>query len=339
MEAMQRNLTLRDTKCNMANHLIVDTSYLIFRSYFANPLFTGKNKHVGEPSGAFFGYAKTVMALIKELEPASLTFALDLTTKTWRAKELESYKAGRPPIEEAMAAQFDVVKEWNKLITRNVLSREGYEADDMIATAARKIRLEKPEDIIYVFSSDRDLYQLLEHHNIQFVKSSKGETVYYGLNNFSSEYGLMAEQWIDYKALVGDNSDNLRGIDGIGPKTACAILKKIGDIHSLIKVLLLDETPFNKTLAISNASSWAENPKNAKWVAKIIEGYDTLKSTYRLAKLSSVEIEPIINGYDLVAGSVLFEDYGFESLLTTMRRSGMLPNKIIKEESNTDYLL
>ena len=111
-------------------HLIIDTSYLIYRSYFAYPLLTSN----GQNTGALYGFIKTVFSLVKEFEPDTLTFACDRPEKTWRHEILPEYKAGRPEIENQMREQIPKILEWCELVTPNVFATPGYEADDLIFT-------------------------------------------------------------------------------------------------------------------------------------------------------------------------------------------------------------
>jgi DNA polymerase I len=210
--------------------LLVDSSYLIFRSYYAYPHLS--NKEV--PTGALFGFVKTIYKLVQDFGIDYVFFAQDLPKPTWRHKEYEGYKAGRKEPDEAMIKQFPLVYEWCELFSpKALLSQEGYEADDVIFSLAadleKKVEIEK----VYVFSSDRDLYQILNHPKICFIHNDQ----LFDKAKFEEKYGVKVEQWVDYKTLTGDSSDNLQGVPGVGPKTAAKILQEIGSLDKVMETL------------------------------------------------------------------------------------------------------
>ena len=341
-------------------HLIIDTSYLIYRSYFAYPKLTSD----GESTGAFFGFAKTVIALIKEYRPDTLIFALDTPKPTWRHELKDDYKAGRPETDKDMVSQIPIVQNWCKKITKNYLVQDGYEADDYICTACYQVVQScilktahketkdedlfgpsetldnenlKPmthqelaklgndlEDSIYIFSSDRDLYQLLVYPNVSFIqnKSSKDGFTLFSQADFRTKYELEPIQWIDYKTLVGDGSDNLKGLPGVGPKTATNILNEVGSLHVLFDLLGIDNQNYvigswAKEKYGEKAKLFVKNPKNQKIIDKVLENVDLLHQTHRLSELlivpGGVEIQKT---FDLHAGVDLFQKYNFKSLVT-----------------------
>jgi DNA polymerase I len=359
-------------------HLIIDTSYLIYRSHFAYPRLTSN----GVATGAFFGFAKTVIALIKEYKPDTLIFALDTPKPTWRHKLKDDYKAGRPEADKDMVAQIPVVQDWCKLVTKNYFVQDGYEADDFICTACYQIiqscilasehknpqddglfgggdistgkpKIFEPmthqqlakldinmKDQIYIFSSDRDLFQLLVYPNVYFIqnKSSKDGFNLFGHVEFREKYELEPIQWIDYKSLVGDGSDNLQGLPGVGPKTATNLLSQVGSLHVLLGQMEIDNTRYV-------LGSWAhqkyetatkkytENPKNSKLLDKIRDNVELLHQTHHLSQLEivpgGVDIE---NKFDLHKGTQLFQEYGFKSLVT------MTTNTVGFDRGETDAL-
>jgi DNA polymerase I len=303
----------------MAVHIIIDTSYLIYRSYFAYPRLTDKN---GVPSGAFFGFAKAIFAVIKEYKPVSISFALDLPKPTWRDKVFSEYKAGRTPMEEAMRNQIPVILEWiNKVSPTQVYSVEGFEADDLIKNISDDL-LQHEENETYVFSSDRDLYQMFVTPRVSFIRSKMGEYSLYNQFSFDKEFGVLPTQWIDYKALVGDTGDNLKGVDGIGPKTAAKILNQVGDIASLFDAMSWESKLFVKKHTFDTITSFIEDKKNEKLLEKIFTCKVQLEQTYNLATLQQVPglVTPT-RLPDFENGLSMFMDYGFKSLVTTMGKT------------------
>jgi 5'-3' exonuclease len=314
--------------------LIIDTSYLIYRSFFAYPSLTSK----GKPTGAFFGFAKTILALIQEYKPDELVFANDTAAPTWRHKILDDYKGNRPEIQDEMLQQIPIIKDWISRISPNVFSQDGFEADDFIFTVCQRLLL-KPSVVttskILIFSSDRDLYQILVHPAVFFVqtKALKDGWQLFGKDEFRLKYGLEPEQWLDYKALTGDASDNLKGVPGVGPKTATKILQQVGCLYNLLEVLGLENVDFCKNEISKNGSiEFVAEPKNQALIEKIKENIIKLKQTYYLATLQDVpDTKMSEGGFDLNKGVEEFYDFGFKSLIN-------LISKIAIEETQPDAL-
>jgi DNA polymerase I len=345
--------------------LIIDTSYLIYRSYFAYPKLT----HNDQPVGAFFGFTKTIIELVRENKPDQLVFAGDTSEPTWRHKLVDDYKAGRAQIEEDMVSQFPLVHNWCQLVSKNVFKYPGWEADDIIFSIALdeltqfrticKQDLEaKPQTLdnlfddidtakipefpirfdelvqkskdkaneVLIYSSDRDLYQMLSLPNLQFIHSNKGVQEYFGINQFQTKYQLHPLQWLDYKALVGDPGDNLKGVEGIGPKTATGILQGVGCLYSLFDQMNLENKPFFRTAGACwttdiDVNSFFKDSKNAKIIEKLKQNYEVIKHTYLMSSLQCVpEVSFQTSGFVLSDGLDILEKYGFKSLLTMIKK-------------------
>jgi DNA polymerase I len=345
--------------------LIIDTSYLIYRSYFAYPKLTFNDR----PVGAFFGFAKTVIELVREYKPDQLVFAGDTSEPTWRHKLVDDYKAGRAKIEEDMVSQFSLINDWCNQITKNVFKFAGWEADDIIfsiavdeltqfRTICKQDLLPKAEALdnlfedvdsktipdfpirfdelvqkskdtanqILIYSSDKDLYQMLSLPNLQFVHSNKGKNELFGIDEFKARFQLHPLQWLDYKALVGDPGDNLKGVEGIGPKTATAILQQVGCLYSLFEKIKLDNKPFFRTagacwITESKINDYLQNPKNDKILDKLKQNYQAVKHTYLMSSLQCVPAVDFKNsGFVLSDGLEQLESYGFKSLLNMVKK-------------------
>ncbi len=328
-------------------HLIIDTSYLIYRSYFAYPLLTSN----GQNTGAIYGFIKTVLSLIKEFEPNTLSFACDLPQKTWRHEVYSDYKSGRPEVDVQMREQIPIILEWCGLVTTNFFSAAGFEADDIIFTlcvdeiydfqGSKDKKLNVSEDVIFeknetifldnslqeflIFSSDKDLYQLLVQPKIEFISQHKGKIEKFNLNDFRQKYELEPRQWVDYKALVGDSSDNLKGVSGIGPKTAVKILQEICSLQLLFEVLMEPSEIIGRDhysdLERNRAAIFVADPKNHKLIEKILSSKLVVEQTYRLATLQRVrgtklKVEP----FDLQNGLRLVEDYKLSSIVRNVQK-------------------
>jgi DNA polymerase I len=336
----------------------------MYKSYFAYPNLT----HEGKPVGAFFGFSKTVIELIRHYKPEQIVFACDTPKPTWRHKTMDGYKAGRAEIESDLVAQIPIIHEWSRKVSQNYFAFEGWEADDIIfsicldlltnfKTVSKaelkkqstdvfdlfqdettsnipsfpyrfdelKMQAEQKENMIRIFSSDRDLYQLFSLDNLAFINSSKGDLTEFDKHNFKTKYELEPLQWLDYKALVGDGSDNLKGVEGIGPKTATGFLQQVGSLYAFFGKLGLDNLPFIRTAGASwagcNLEEFTSNKKNEKLIEKLKANHKVIIDTYILSALHPVpEAQFGLTGYDLTAGLLELDSSGFKSLITMIKK-------------------
>jgi DNA polymerase I len=309
--------------------LLIDTSYLLYRSYFAYSNLT----HDNQPVGAVFGFAKGVLSLIKEYQPDELIFALDTPEPTWRHTLFSEYKAGRSETEPSMISQIPAVLEFAHSITKNCFGTPGFEADDFINTIAHNATTDQE---VMVFSADKDLYQLFAFPNTSIIRTKKiGGFELYTTDDFITQYELQPLQWLDYKALVGDNSDNLAGVPGIGPKTATKILKAIGCIANLTQALNLGTFDFVELGVSHETTDFIANPKNMTIIEKVVGNMDMLKQTYKLAGLSIVPQTTLSHtGFDLTQANSLAQRYQFKSILTQIKSLSPTQDKEVELPTN-----
>jgi len=312
--------------------LIIDTSYLIYKAYFAYPNLTYQE----QPTGAIYGFIKTILKLVTTWQPKILVFACDQPEKTWRHELFSEYKAGRPEIEDNMLKQIPIILEWCQMVTPNYLAIPGFEADDLIWTVIKKFHQPAPtteanslffdnQPTSLIFSADRDLYQLLILPEVKFIHSQPKQTGYYLFSkaDFYQKYQIQPQQWIDYKALVGDHSDNLSGIPGIGPKTATKILQQIEHLQYLFDFLQIPHQLHNlhanpSPESLAKVEKFTHNPRNRPLIDKIISHQKILEQTYLLASLREVpEIKINLTPFNLELGKTIVEKYHFQSLLNT----------------------
>ena len=210
----------------MKKLLIVDGNSILNRAYYGiRPL---SNKE-GLPTNALFGMMTILKRHLDSVKPDYTLIAFDLKAKTFRHKEYDFYKANRKPMPEDLAVQLPYAKELVKMLGFNVCELEGYEADDIIGTASRLA----PKDVhSYILTGDRDSLQLINEHTSVILAKTK-EDVLYNPDKFFEDFGVTPLQYIDVKAIMGDSSDNIPGIAGIGEKGA---FKLISDFGSLDKI-------------------------------------------------------------------------------------------------------
>ncbi len=343
--------------------LVIDTSYLTYKAYFVY-----KNlRHKGQPVGALYGFASTIMRLIDEVLPSRIVFARDLPAPTWRHKIYKGYKAGRKPPEPEMISQIPLITEWIESITNNVFAVEGYEADDIIYSVCCNSFAEQSyqeqgikdvisamtgefaapvfpftEDVlvqgknsnqeVYIYSSDKDLYQLFMIPNVTFLKTVKNQALHqkYSVTEFEQEYDLQPQQWLDYKALVGDGSDNLPGIKGFGPKTAHRIISVFGGLEGFLKSLGLDSELFFYYTFTQKETGLVEQQLLDKYGPRIKDGFDNLLMTYKLSQLKLVPRIYVQDSLNLENGREVFERFNFSSLIAKLRNQPGVVNQSAK---------
>ncbi len=217
----------------MKKIVLIDGNNLIYRSYFATA-YSGnimKNSK-GFPTNALYGLVNMLNKIIAEEKPHYLLVALD-KGKTFRHEAYKEYKAGRKETPSELKMQFAKAKELMAAMGIVYLDKENYEADDIIGTFAKRARENDTYEAL-IISSDKDLLQLVGNDvSIKLLKSNAFDLV--TEENFLEKYQLTPEKIIDLKALMGDSSDNIPGVKGIGEKTALKLLIEHGDLDGVYK--------------------------------------------------------------------------------------------------------
>ncbi|MCX5754319.1 MAG: DNA polymerase I, partial [Candidatus Krumholzibacteria bacterium] len=217
------------------NLFIVDGHALAYRAYFAfirNPLINSK----GENTGAVFGFLRMLLLLIRKYEPRYLAVVFDSGEETDRHREFPAYKAHRPEMPDEMAEQLPVIFEATEALGIRMIVEPGIEADDLIASLARKANAAGLDATIV--TGDKDFLQLLSDH-VRIIRPQKGTALEeeIGPGYCEERFGLEPKRVIDLLALMGDSSDNIPGVKGIGEKTALKLLHDFGSLDALYERL------------------------------------------------------------------------------------------------------
>ncbi len=199
----------------MKKLLVVDGNSIINRAFYGIRPLTTKD---GQNTNAVFGFLQILLRQITAVKPDYMAVAFDLPAPTFRKKAYEAYKANRKPAPDELREQFPYVKECLSAMGIPVLELEGYEADDIQGTVAR-LAATAPDTEAYILSGDRDLLQLIDARTRVLLVGNK-DTVCFDTAAFTEKYGFAPEGLIEAKALMGDSSDNIPGVAGIGEKTA-----------------------------------------------------------------------------------------------------------------------
>ncbi len=211
--------------------LLVDGHSLFHRAFHALPPLSTSD---GQPTGALLGFLQMMMQLLEQEEPDHAAVALDLPGPTFRDEIYEEYKSHRPPTDDALRAQVPLLSDLIEALGMTAVSLEGYEADDVIGTLAKRAA-EQGHQVVIV-TGDRDLLQLVDD-NIEVVATLRGikDTRRYDREKVREDYDLEPRQLIDLKALAGDSSDNIPGVAGIGDKSAHTLLEQFSSVEEALE--------------------------------------------------------------------------------------------------------
>jgi DNA polymerase I len=222
----------------MKRILLIDANSIIHRSFHALPPFTTPE---GKPSGALYGLASILLKLWRETRPDYAAALFDRPEPTFRDKKYAAYKAQRPPAVDELIAQIVGAHELFNAFGITTFEKPGFEADDLIATFAERFKQEKDTQVV-ILTGDRDTLQLVEGDAVVVETFNKGvsDTTIYDEAGVVAKYGLAPAQLIEYKALMGDTSDNVKGVPGVGPKTATELVQKYGSVEAMYKKLERD---------------------------------------------------------------------------------------------------
>ena len=210
----------------MEKLVLIDGNSLINRAFYAMPLLTTRS---GIYTNAVYGFMNMFFKMYSDIKPDYVAVAFDLKAPTFRHKMYREYKGTRKPMPEELRPQIPLLKETLNAMGVATLEKEGFEADDIIGSVA------KSADIYTViFTGDRDSFQLVDENiSVYFTKKGITETEIYNADNFYDKTGIFPSQVIELKALMGDSSDNIPGVKGVGEKTAISLIKEYGTIDVL----------------------------------------------------------------------------------------------------------
>jgi DNA polymerase-1 len=208
---------------------LVDVSSMFFRAFYAIPPLTSKS---GLPTNALFGFLNMTLKLLREDHPEYLAFCFDTKEPSFRSEIYSDYKANRDEMPDDLKPQIPYVKKFTELLGIKALEQVGFEADDIIGSLA-KVGL-KHDVEIHIISGDKDFAQLV---GPKVVIQDSMRDITYDVPGVKAKWGIRPDQMIDYLALVGDSSDNVPGVKGIGPKTALKLLTDFETLDGVYKNL------------------------------------------------------------------------------------------------------
>ncbi len=280
--------------------VLIDGHAIMYRAFHAMPPLTTKS---GDQINAVYGLISMLIKVIDDLKPTHIAVCFDEKAKTFRQKEFSDYQAQRPSMPPELDSQFDLAKDFLKAARINVYSKEGFEADDVIGTIAKKF----DKDVVIV-TGDRDMLQLVDKKiKLYMPIAGLSNAKLFGDEETIERMGVSPKLIPDYKGLVGDSSDNYFGVPGVGPKTAINLLNQFGNFEGVFK----------------NLSKVPEKLKD-----KLEKGKDSGFLSYKLATIITevpIEIDfDQMSKWDLDSSEVLqlFSEFGFKTLTERIKRIG-----------------
>lgn len=290
--------------------ILIDGNSIIYRSYFA---IRGLSKKDGFPTNAIFGFIKTINKIEKEFQPENISVAFDVAKKTFRNEIYKEYKATRAPMPEDLIVQIPKIKEFLIYKGIPIWEFEMYEADDLIATVAKKL---SKENEVMIVTTDKDLFQLIDD-NIKIYHT--GKEMIFGRKETEEKFSVSPEKIVDVLALMGDVSDNIPGVKGIGEKTAQKLIKEFGSLEKIYEKIedVKLESLKNKLIKDKENAFLSKKLITLKYdlplkdiekgLKKNKENIDKLKNFYREMEFYSLlkEMEEFSNIEEEVSGTAL----------------------------------
>ncbi len=264
----------------MKYQLIVDGNSILNRAFYGTPPL--KNK-AGLPTGALYGFAAILTGQLETLNPEYATVAFDLPQPTFRHIAYSEYKAGRHKMPDELAAQLPYAHRLAEAMGFNVTELAGYEADDILGTLSANA---DSDTMTYLLTGDRDSFQLISE-NVHVLYAVKGENIDFGPKEFTEKYGVLPSQFVDVKAVMGDSSDNIPGVAGIGEKGALKLIMQFGSLDGIYENL--DSGDISKGVR-AKLEEGKESAYNSRFLAQIkrdvpMEGNDTVYHGFDRVKL------------------------------------------------------
>lgn len=291
------------------NFLVLDGNSILNRSYYGIRVLSNKN---GQTTNAIYGFLITMQKLLSEVRPDAVAVAFDLPIPTFRHKMYSDYKSNRKKMPEELAQQIPILKELLTAMGYKLVSKEGYEADDILGTFASYC--EKNGHKCVIATGDTDSLQLVSENvtvRIAKTKMGKPEAVIYDMKRVKNEFDVLPTRLIDIKALKGDKSDNIPGIPGIGEKTAGSIISKYGTLEELYETL-------------ENCNNLKNIDLKEKTISKLVQNKDLAFLSRKLGEICrDVPIDTDIDNYIPKAMNVrkvkrIMTDLEFFSLMEKM---------------------
>lgn len=302
----------------MKRLVLVDGNALLHRAYHATPpLSTSK----GELVNAVYGFSLLILKAIDELKPDYIAVAWDMKAPTFRHTQYAEYKGKRGPADEALSGQYDRVFEFLKALSIPEFKLPGFEADDLIG-ALSKLALRHKDLEVIILTGDRDIMQLINDRvKVMMPKKTIQDVGLYGEEEFSLRFGFNPIQLIDYKALAGDQSDNIPGVPGIGDVTATKLIQKYGSVDKIYENL--DEISDRTRRLLEEGKESAQQSRSLA----TIETQIPIKLDLEACHVHTFDKQKIVD---------LFNELEFKSLINRIPGNSLVSESPSEDKSKDD---
>ncbi len=286
----------------MKKLILIDTYNYLHRAYHALPsTFRDAN---GEPTNAVYGVTSMLISMFSEVKPDYVIAALDMPDATFRIEDFTAYKAHRKPMESDLESQVPKVIEIMEAFGIKTIGIRGYEADDVIATVATRL---KNDFEIVIISNDRDLWQLADTTVSIMLPNTKGVSEWLGPKEVVARFGFPPDKIADYKGLRGDPSDNIPGVYGIGEKTATDLILKFGSLEDIYRNVEKIEQHSLKEKLLNSYEQAVMSKKLACLIRDVPFDLDINEAKYK--DLNRLKVKEVLMKYNFKS---LIRRLGFE---------------------------
>lgn len=288
----------------MRKFILIDGNSLLHRAYHAYPTLTTPK---GELINAVYGFSAMLLTILEKLAPTHVAVAWDVKGPTFRKVEYAEYKANRGPMDDDLVSQIDRTKQVVETLNIPQFGIEGYEGDDIIGTLSRLATDEDDEKDtqVVIVTGDKDSLQLIKGKQIVVylpIQNRASQAVVFDEQKLEEVYGLKPRQIVDLKSLMGDASDNIPGVKGIGKVTATKLIKEYGSLKGVYESLDKGQvSPKTKSL--------------------LVEQKEMAEQSHHLAEINQeapIKInweDCLLTNYDKSKATKLFEELNFKSLI------------------------
>lgn len=281
---------------------LLDGSSYIFRAFFALPALSNAS---GLPTNAVYGFTTMTVKLLKTYRPDYLAVALDAGRETFRNRIYQEYKSNRPEAPPALIPQFPYIRKVLEAMKVAVLEREGYEADDLIATLCKQLSRRGAQ--VVIVSGDKDLMQLVGD-GVRLLDTGKDKWI--GLQEVREKFGVEPDKVIEVMGLMGDATDNIPGVRGVGEKTAIALIQRYHSIENLFSHL--DDLDQSGLKGVERIRKALLADKEAAFLSRTLA---TVKSDVPIG----LELDDLrYQGWDKEKLQALFSELGFTHLVRAL---------------------
>lgn len=325
----------------MSKLVLLDGNSIAYRAFFALPLL---NNDKGVYTNAIYGFTTMLLKILEDEEPSHVLVAFDAGKTTFRHDTYSEYKSGREKTPSELSEQLPVIREVLDVFKVPYIEKENYEADDIIGTLSKQAEDENWD--VRIYTGDRDLLQLVSPHvHVSFIKKGITNTELYDPDAIQERYGLTPIQITDMKGLMGDSSDNIPGVPGIGEKTALKLLQEYGSVDKVLESIdkisgkkmkeRLEENKEQARMSKELAIIYRETPLDLELRQLKHEEYDVKEVTDLFREL---EFQTLLNKFDDVdEAQQTFDELAYKHVKDVQEDMLVSPSALVVEVPEENY--